>query len=236
MGILNKNVVKKVMALALVGIALSGCQKKDEGTAIQLRASSPRIGSGAITPQTMGISFNGKVHTSAMYQNAFNDMVRNFMSASMDPNAVGYVSATHEYNTGVDFGGSIMFSNGSALPYMGTTNGTYYVSPNSAILVHVRDLWQNRPDLQGLALPYTYLPLDRTSQSYVQGNQVLLRFSDTYQVVELRGTIVNQMFSGVFHFKTVMQYNGTPGVVANNGSTWQMGDFSVPACQFFQCQ
>lgn len=218
--------LKRFAALLMVAVTIAGCQKAPESTPIRGGGTAPRANgeAGNTTVTQNGIVVNGFVWSDD--ERFFNEMLKEFMAGSLDPQYVGWVSATAQNNTGVFIGGRVSLANGAGI--QATNNGqSMQLNPASELFVLVVDYVPNQtPE----PLPPTYFKKLDASQSYVSGNNAKLLFYDEFGFVEMTGQFTGQYFEGNFYFDTQRKWNGEQGGAGN------LGRFKVPTCQFFKCQ
>jgi hypothetical protein len=216
--------MKHVFTLTLVvfAIAVAGCQKANDTT--RIGNSGPRSGGVTNTSIPNNLVLNGVVTTDQSYQSAFQQAVKDFMEAQIDPQYVGFVSSQGADQTGVFVAGRVELANGQPLS-MNQNAGTINILPTSELLVAVYDKFSNQSNLP--ALPVTYL---RQATGYIQGNQVFIEFFDQYGRVKLEGTFNSQNATLRFTYDTQRTFDGKQGYQG------VMGDLHVPTCQFFRCQ
>ena len=220
--------MKRVIGLMMLTLSISmiGCQKAPD----QARVTATGARSGGLPPGSTttasGIQLNGIVTTDPQYQSAFQQAVKDFLEAQIDPDYVGTVSCQGANQTGVLVGGKIELANGQALPVnSGQSIGKIDILPTSELLVVVYDKFQDQQNLG--AIPPTYL---KTATGYVQGNQVFITFSDNYGTITLQGTYDRNNAVLQFQYDTRVTFDG------QRGYRGVMGDLHIPTCQFFRCQ
>lgn len=218
--------LKRFAALVMVAVTIAGCQKAPESTPIRGGGTAPRA-NGEAPGQTVtqnGIVVNGVVYSDN--ETFFNEMLKEFMAGSVDPQYVGWVSAMAQNNTGVFIGGRVTTANGG--PIQATNNAQVQINPSSELYVMVYDYVPNQQNVP--PLPPTYFKQLDASQSYINGNQAKLVFYDSRGFVEMKGQFDGQYFKGDFYFDTQVTWNG------QLGGAGRLGWFQVPTCQFFRCQ
>lgn len=210
------------MTVVVLAVALTGCQKASDTT--RIGAAGPRAGGATATSIPSGLVLNGIVTADPSYQSSFQQAVKDFMEAQIDPDYVGYVSSQGSDQTGVFVAGRVELANGQ--PLMVNQNmGKVDILPTSELLVAVYDKFSDQKDLP--PLPVTYL---RRASGYIQGNQVIIEFSDGYGSVTLEGTFNSNSATLRFSYDTQRTFDGKVGYRG------VMGDLHIPTCQFFRCQ
>lgn len=213
----------KLAALLVLTIGLSACgDKKDQSQQVSVRGPDPRAAMSAA--QAANVNVPGRITADPTYQQEFQLAVTDFLSASIRPDYVGFVSASGQNNSGVFFGGVVNFTNGSLRNGLGAS---LTVAPNSKIVLQIRDYVQQYPNAP--ALPPTALG---NGQGTVTGTDVQLQFSDQFGTVQLTGTLdtARNMFYGSISYDNNVMYDGT-----RPGHAGTLGDFQIPICSFFNC-
>lgn len=220
--------MKRFAALVMIAVTIAGCQKAPESTPIRGGGAAPRANgeAGGQSTTQSGIALNGFVWSNN--ETLFNEMVKEFMSGSLDPQYVGWVSATAQNNTGVFIGGRVSLANGAAIQAVNNGQSTQ-LNPASELVVMVFDYVPNQSPAPA-PLPPTYFKQLDPQQSYINGNSAKLHFYDGRGFVEMTGTFDGQYFQGDFYISTDVNFQGQQGGAGN------LGSFKVPTCQFFRCQ
>ncbi|MES2964124.1 MAG: hypothetical protein V4760_09565, partial [Bdellovibrionota bacterium] len=219
--------MKRIAALLMMVVTIAGCQKAPESTPIRGGGSGPRA-NGEAPPTTgsttdSGLVINGLVTSSN--EPFFNELMKDFMAGSIDPQYVGWVSASGQHNTGVFIGGRVSLAGGAPIKSVNQPNAQ--LNPDSELFVMVVDYVPNQnPE----PLPPTYFKKLDVNQSSISGNSATLVFYDARGFVEMKGTFDGNYFTGRFYFDTQQTWDGQLGGAGN------LGDFRVPTCQFFRCQ
>lgn len=220
-----KNRIFKVLVLGLVMVGLGACTPgKDDSKRIRSAGGTPRINSGTTDYATSqgGIELNGVVYADSSYQSQFQEAVTGFMSGSVPEDAVGYVSAQGERNTGFYIGGYVPLSSGSLRGY---SNQRVNISSSARLLIQVYDYFPNQTELANL--PAIYLT---RAEGVVEGNFAYIKFYDNYGMVEMEGEFDQSMFRGQFRYANSV--HAEDGVQPHEGT---IGDFEIPTCRFFVC-
>lgn len=220
--------MKRILGMMVVALSVTmvACQKAPESARIgSSTARANGLSPGAQTTPS-GITLNGIVTTDPQYQSQFEQAVKDFLEAQIDPDYVGTVSCQGANSTGVFVGGKIELSSGQALPVNNLNSlGRVSVNTNSELLIAVYDKFQDQTNLG--PIPPTWL---KQVSGYVQGNQVYLDFYDKYGHVTLEGTFDKNDAVLQFRYNTLLTYDGQQGYQGI------MGDLHIPTCQFFRCQ
>lgn len=210
-----------VAATLAAALGLAGCGSKDGGTNVGVGRQA-RAGNG---PAVVGAG-GGPVQLSGVVwgddQDRYQYAVQGLVSAQMDENTLGFVSAQASGGTGVYLGGRVMLN--------GNPNTGASVAQNSYVVVGVYDnlVGQTDPGTGQVVTPIQII-LNRAS-GQVSGSNATIQFSDDVGNITLNGTINGQTFSGTLSYANRRNVNGGPGAAA-----YPMGYFQVPTCQFFAC-
>lgn len=228
-------VMKKSFAILMLAVlAITGCQKNEEGkTKVSNDYRNGRAFGGtnlvgAGTPVGSGTASDMRLTGVVVGRDDqdFNDTVKGFLNGQMPEEAVGYVNyQANDGQTGVFIGGDVRLTNGAV--GSGVSNGQ--VASSSRLLVVVFDEFTGRQDDQGNT--YTSMKVYLTQASgTVSGNQASLRFTDSIGEVTMTGTFDANYFTGQMRYNNRQKYDGT-----TPGGEGLLGQFQVPTCQFFRC-
>jgi hypothetical protein len=220
--------LKKFLALGITVFALAACGDKNEGsTNVTSRGMGPR------TALANSMNYNGAGSTSQMQgivrsgasnQNGFQQAAVDFVSTDVQPQYVGYVSATGQNNSGILFGGRVGLASGSLRNVGG---GQVPITSNSTFQIQVVDYTPQYPN-SPLIPPFVF----NHAEGYISGNMAQITFSDSYGSVSLEGTIDST--SG--RFVGQMTFDNNVNIDPNQpGHAGNLGDFIIPICSFFVC-
>lgn len=150
----------------------------------------------------------GRIFSASTYADEFNQAIQDFVSATMDPADLGYVSPLN----GVVLRGYVELDTyGSVVP------------SRSMIEVEIRDEWAGKLQ-DGVTIPAIKVRLPAVSGT-ANSTQSQIRFEDSYGSITLIGSYTNGgKFEGEFRFEN---YNGTQG---SNIA------FEIQTCGFFRCE
>lgn len=207
--------MKKSFQILVVILAsslmLAACgKKKDDGVAVRaagtVRASGDNINGGNSLPNGEPYNPAGSAKIVGSNQAQFQQSVAALVSATMDTNLLGNVSATD----GVEIAGQIsILSNGNM-------NGN-----GSKIQITIRD---DKKDENGNLYEPIVIKVLGTSGMAYNGN-VNLTFQDSYGAIYIQGKWdAAKNLSAQVSF----QNNGQPAR--------SLGSFQMPLCSFFNCQ
>ena len=155
----------------------------------------------------------------------FNDQLRNFLSASMDPRNLGAVDCSNrkDLKGGAFIRGNVEFENGELFNPC-SLNQNMEVSENSYLDFHAVGIGgRSVAQLHMKAIPYA---------GTVRGSTVTLAFSlpRSRGKVFLRGLVENGVYSGDFVFENSTSYQGSA-----YGQRGRLGKFSIYACSLLSC-
>lgn len=204
--------------LLIAALALSACGKNN--------SSDIRIagrGATAVTPpahqqNTPGSCSDPKMVWGKIFDPyaspQFEYQVKNFVSATLDPQALGSISGNIADKTGIDFQGSFKFDNeGKLLP------------GSSTVLIKIVDSYVNQPYNGQTVQPYI-VEFKAANSGAMDRNthQFEVRFKDNYGEIIFQGRYDNQIVEG-----TVSYVNNT-AVAGYQPSSGVLGNFKAYTC------
>jgi hypothetical protein len=207
--------INLVAVLVVAAFGLVACQPKTNSA---VGRTGRTAGAGGNVAATSGIQLAGLVYGND--QNSFEYATQGLVSAQIDENTLGFVSAQGQGGTGVFFGGRVGVS--------GTlSQGT--VAAGSALLMDVTDEFALQSNSSaGQALSPIYIFINQASGQISNGVATII-FQDSLGTIEFDGTINGQTFAGT------VSYNNASNVDGGAGAQGTLGAFQIPACQFFAC-
>lgn len=214
--------MKRVFGLLLAAALLAGCQRQNNSAPIS-SATGLRFAANQATAYNTG-SLPGRIYADPSQQAGFQQAAVGFLSTDVPPQYVGMVSAAGTGNSGIRFGGQVGLSSGSLRTY----DGSYAtLDPRSQIIIQVFD----QANQYGQVPPIPPLRFSSAS-GMISGNQVQVTFSDTYGSVTLQGYINTpaNTFDGYASYDNNVRWDGS-----SPGSAGNLGNFTVPLCNFFVC-
>jgi hypothetical protein len=218
----NTSKLKATVALC-IPLALTACPSSSGNQASAPAPVGPRTAL-ASTLSASGMQLVGTVSSDAPHQAQFQAAVVGFLSTDLSPSYIGTVNVSPSSTSGVFFGGQVTLSTGSMKSYTGQ-NAT--ISPTSQFAIQVIDSNPSVPNTP--AIPAFVF---QKAAGTLQGMTAQLQFSDTYGTITMAGTVdtTKNLFTGTMAFDNNVLYDGsTPGHAGN------LGNFSIPLCQFFVC-
>lgn len=224
--------MKKLILVTLASLFFVACPAKKDATG-RTAVVTGRGGTGGIvggTP-TGGITFTntcgqsvspigtiydqGGQQVSLYNSGSFEDRVKAFLSATVNPTEVGQISSAPTDSTGVRFQGAIKLDqNGMVIP------------SQSKILIKVYDSYM----LQNSSYQAIPVQIDAASEGQfnMQTGAGYVVFKDQYGEIRFDGKIDAQYFSGVISFRNYATVTG--GAPAQG----QLGQFYVARCGIIQ--
>jgi hypothetical protein len=207
-----------LLALLVTMVAFS-CQKgsNNSGGAISQRNSRVQVNSNNLPSpyqnETSQGSFRytqstGRIFTEARFANEFNGAIAALVSATLQPEDLGYVNPL----SGVKLKGYVELDHqGRMLP------------SNSQIKIEIHDEFTGQSQ-NGVTIPPIIISVPGAS-GFASGGQAQLRFEDQLGWIQLNGTYGDGgRFFGVLSFQN------------SNGRSGENLSFEIETCGFFRCQ
>lgn len=212
---------RKLMTLLMLSLVFLGaCDKKKN------KSSPARAARGAVAqpfqpqpPNTQQPLYPGQgyktgsewVYLQSNDTYGFTEAIKGLVSASMDPQELGYVS---NY-------GDVALIGYIDMDQQGTINQT-----NSRLRIEIWDDYARSGSASEIALQFNSL----STYSY-NGNQMTLVFQDAYGQITVTGQFTQSDFYGTVSFKNSQSFAGSASYASGT-----IGSFQVPYCGFFRCQ
>lgn len=212
---------RKMMILLMLGLVFLGaCEKKKS------KSSPARAARGAVAqpfqtqppnnqqPLNPGQGYNTGSEWVYLQSNdtyGFTEAIRGLVSASMDPQELGYVS---NY-------GDVALIGYIDMDQQGTINQN-----NSRLRIEIWDDYARSGSASEIALQFNNL----STYNY-NGNQMTLVFQDAFGQITITGQFTQSDFYGTVSFRNSQSFNGSTSYAAGT-----IGSFQVPYCGFFRCQ
>ncbi len=220
--------MKKLLLMALATVLLVACnQKKDPkvsavpATTVGVNARNP-VDVATLTAACSQNQFpigtiydTGSQQVSLYNSGSYEDRVKSFLSATVNPQDVGQISSAQWENTGVRFQGTIKLD----------TAGNVVLA-QSKIIIKVYDslLFQSST---AKPIPVSIDTASAGNFNISTGTGFVV-FKDQYGEVRLDGRFDAQNFSGTVSYKNYVSFdNGTP-------AQGQLGQFLIARCAIFQ--
>lgn len=207
--LINKTVLSALMVLSM---ALTACNKKDEGSAVRVAGR----GGSVVTSATCS---SGQMATGRIYDptnsGSFESVVKVFLSATIAGSNFGRIDGTGTSNNGVFLTPSLQFD--------GTGN---IVKTNSTMLIKIVDSLVGTQSGDHTIQPYEVQFTNAYSGTINKTSRTFnVTFQDQYGYIQLSGSYDNNYASGTVIFQNYTSVDGTA-----TGSAYRMGTFYVPVC------
>jgi len=141
----------------------------------------------------------------------FSESVRGLVSASMDPQELGYVSN---------------YGDVALIGYIDMNQQWVVNQNNSRLRIEIWDDYARSGSASEIALQFNNL----TSYNY-NGNQLTLIFQDSFGQIIITGQLTQTDFYGTVSYQNHQSFTG-----GANYASGVLGSFQVPYCGFFRCQ
>lgn len=214
---MKKSFFKKsiVGVLAFAALSLSACGKK-ESSAVRVAGRGTNTGQAqvAVTNTCSNSSMAwGKIFDSYA-SSQFEAQVKNFVSATLDPQSLGSISGDINDKTGIDFSGSFQFdSQGRLVP--GTSN----------VLIKIFDSFVgqvfNGQKIEPYVVEFTTATegsIDRTTRQFE------VKFKDSYGEIVFQGRYNDQTVEGT------VRYANDTAVAGYSPASGALGSFRAYTC------
>lgn len=206
---------KSVMGMLVVAaLALSACGKKDSSSSVRVAGRDANgVQQNIPNTCTSGQSTVGKIFD-PYASSQFETQVKNFVSATLDPQLLGSISGNINDKTGVDFIGSFQFDSAGQL-----------VASNSTVVIKVFDSYANQTYGGQVIQPYI-VQFNAAYSGSIDRNtrQFTVVFKDDYGAIEFRGSYANgQTAEGTVRFENYKSVSGSP-------MSGTLGNFRVYSC------
>ena len=180
----------------------------------------------------------GDVRCHSSQATQFNQQVRNFLSASSDPNQAQYIikcSQTQKGKGGFFIRGKVYFGGQKFDTQSHTQNLT--VSQNSHLEIHIIDINGRPATRSGQLIKMNIEP----HASAIRGQDATLAFQDQNTAGQALGKVFlngsvepdkynRPIFSGTFEFENFIAWDGSLSDISGT-----IGAFKIAACRFFEC-
>lgn len=224
----RQNPLRHVLGAGLIFLMLGtvGCKKSSNDnsqqvTARNARAAAAPVPVNAVNPATGQVTTaTAYVTTDASNATAFQGAIKSLVSGQMDPQYVGYVSATD----------GVMIR-----AYVEVDAQGRVVPQNSRLSLEIRDEFTNQTDSSGTKIPPITMTIPATS-GYAYNGQVQLVFQDSVGRIEIYGSFAGQSGGGLMNgqvwFANNKKWDGSTTATTLTG----LGNFQMQTCGFFRCQ
>lgn len=207
---------KSVMGvLVLTALSLAACAKKDDSASGR---SANRQNSAGIAPTqnscAAGTQLEGKIYDAqASYGSNFEQQVKAFVSATLEPDALGTISGNISDATGVDFTASFPFDSNNQL-----------IADSASITIKIFDSYAKQT-YNGQVVPPYEVSFSKAKSGTIDrhSRRISVVFEDDYGSITFDGTYDNTYVRGTVSFNNYKSVSGSP-------QAGELGDFMI-----FQC-
>lgn len=215
----------KIILALLVGatLGLSACAKK-EGGAVRVAGRQQGLTGPQVTPQggthqcTSAQTTTGKIFDAAGNSALFENQVKSFVSATMDPQQFGSISGVISDRTGVDMVGTFTFDSAGQL-----------VTGQSAVLIKIFDSLVGQVYNGETIPPYTIQFSTAASGSIDRATkQFAVKFADSYGEIVFQGRFDNSSVNGIT--EGTVSYTNYTAVSGFSPASGTLGSFRAYTC------
>ena len=200
--------------LVLAALTLSACAKKDDSASGRITTRGGN-GSGIVAQNTCGNTAQavGKIYDSQSYGSRFEEQVKAFVSATLDPEALGTISGGIADATGVDFTASFPFDSNNQL-----------IAAQASISIKIFDSYA-KTTYNGQVVPPYEVAFTQAKSGTINRNtrQINVVFEDEFGSITINGTFDGNMVTGKVSFNNYKSVKGSP-------QSGQLGDFKIYQC------
>ncbi|ASD63852.1 hypothetical protein [Bdellovibrio bacteriovorus] len=218
-----KNKMLGVLLLAV--LSLSACAKKDSSS-VRVAGRTTNTGTtsgggvsqgGTTASGTCGTSSAGKIFDQYASPQ-FETQVKNFVSATLDPQSLGSVSGNINDRTGVDLFATFKFDSAGSL-----------VAAESNMLIKIFDSYANQVYNGQVIQPYS-VSFSQASEGMIDRNtrQFQVKFRDGYGEIIFQGAYDNSIAEGTVYYQN---YTAVAGYQPTSGT---LGSFRMYACSLIK--
>lgn len=162
------------------------------------------------------------------YQEEFQEAIQDFFRPQMNPEYMGYVSASEESETGARFVGDITLS-GTTL-YSDSMPRTSIQTSRAKLAIVVWDDLVGQADDKGNVIGPVGASYSSASSGFVEGNWAEITFTDSHRTVTLKGEFDAEYFHGDLEWSLKGDYSE----YCSDSAPCSVG-FIVETCGFFRC-
>lgn len=217
----NSILKNKMMGVLLLAVlSLSACGKKEgSGVRVAGRGAATGVAQGGTsgTSGTCGAQSTGKIFD-AYASSTFEQQVKNFVSATLDPQSLGSISGNINDRTGIDFNATFRFdSNGNV------------VAAESKVHIKIFDSFVGQVYNGQTIQPYE-VAFTAASEGMIDRNtrQFQVRFKDSYGEIVFQGSYDNSLAQGTVYYQN---YTAVQGYQPTSGT---LGSFRIYACSLIK--
>lgn len=216
--------LRQLLLLTTIALTLASCAQKKSGVSSRASSTSSTVtASGSQCGTSTGVVYASSSASSST--TSFETDVKNFLSATINPNEVGTIDGSGSGATGVKFTAAIKLDSSGNV-----------VSASSQLYFTIIDSYaaQGGYDSYGNAYQPITVKFDQNTgaqfsgQFNTQNNSGQLTIQDSYGTVTLTGTLDAQYFSGT------ISYQNTQHILGSTPAQGTLGQFRVARCGFLQ--
>lgn len=216
--------MKKTSLKTLLGVILSGAMIMlaacDQGNKNTTRASAPvrvltptGLGVNTVNCTATGQSSKGRIFDQS-YSGMFENNVKDFVSATLNPAELGSIDGSAYGNTGVIF----------QMTLKSSTAGQIALDQSSA-KISIYDSYVGQLDSNGQQIRPYDISFDKASAgNFTNAGNSTVTFKDQFGEVTFTGTLNSSSFTGTVTFKNYTSWDGGGGV------TGTLGTFQIARC------
>ncbi len=216
--------MKKLLILSLVSVLMVACNPKKDNTVRSgtgIRSSGPGIVGGLTNTCTQGqfqigtIYDTGNQQPSLYNSGSYEERVKSFLSATVNPQEVGQISGAQWENTGVRFQGVIKLDAAGKVQLA-----------TSKLLIKVYDSYV----LQSSGTEPIPVQIDSATEGQFNPQTGIgyVVYKDQYGEVRFDGRYDAQNFSGTVTYKNYVSFN------SSTPAQGQLGQFLIARCAIIQ--
>lgn len=215
---------KMLGVLLLAALSLSACAKKDSSS-VRVAGRSTNSGTTSGTGTTQGTTSSGTCGAQSAGKifdkyaaSSFETQVKNFVSATLDPQSLGTVSGNINDRTGVDLFATFKFDSAGSL-----------VAAESNMLIKIFDSYANQVYNGQVIKPYE-VSFSQASEGMIDRNtrQFQVKFRDGYGEIIFQGAYDNSIAEGTVYYQN---YTAVNGYQPTSGT---LGSFRMYACSLIK--
>lgn len=203
--------------LLLAVLSLSACAKKN-GSAVRVAGRGGVSTTGTVSQSgTCGSQSVGKIFD--LYASAsFEQQVKGFVSATLDPQSLGTISGNINDKTGIDFTATFRFDSAGKI-----------IADSSNVTMKIFDSYVGQVYEGQTILPYN-VAFTAASEGMIDRNtrQFQVKFRDGYGEIIFQGSFDNSIAEGTVYYQN---YTAVTGYQPASGT---LGTFRIYACSLIK--
>lgn len=221
---MNQNFNNLIVAvLVATSFGLSACGKQSSGMTRVAGTGVIAGGNQSSGVEVTGKCFSGQSTTGKIFDAngnsvLFEQQVKSFVSATLDPTAFGTISGAIADSTGVDMVGVFKFDAAGVL-----------MGGDSSVLIKIFDSYTKQPYAGQTVPPYTIqFGAAHSGSLNVTTKQFVVKFADSYGEITFQGNYDNTKSSGVA--EGVVSYVNYRAVTGYSPTSGTLGSFRAYTC------